>query len=235
MTEPWDSVDKETNDYIEMAQMAREAGDSEIADEIENHVDAINKRIEELEFQSMLSDEADSSDSFVHIHSGAGGTESCDWAAMLMRMYTRWAERRGFKVEMMDMQPGDEAGISRAILAIRGEFSYGFLKAENGVHRLVRISPFDSNKRRHTSFASVHVYPDIDDTIVVDINENDLRIKLAAARAVLAKLDDRRCARRREPRGGRVRVPHLDRGRASAGGRRGGGRGERSPACPVAG
>jgi len=176
VVEPWDAVDKETNDYLEMAEMAQEADDADLATEIENHVDVINKRIEELEFQSMLSDEADSSDCFVHIHSGAGGTESCDWASMLMRMYTRWAERRGFKVELMDLQEGDEAGISRAIMAIRGEFAFGFLKAENGVHRLVRISPFDSNKRRHTSFASVHVYPDIDDTIEVDINENDLRI-----------------------------------------------------------
>lgn len=156
--------------------MAQEADDAELATEIENHVEVINKRIEELEFQSMLSDEADASDCYVHIHSGAGGTESCDWAGMLMRMYTRWAERKNFKIELVDLQEGDEAGISRAVLSIKGEFAFGFLKAENGVHRLVRISPFDANKRRHTSFASVHVYPDIDDTIVVDINEGDLRI-----------------------------------------------------------
>jgi peptide chain release factor 2 len=174
--EPWEAVDKETTDYLEMAEMAREAEDQELATEIENHVEVINKRIEELELESMLSDEADSSDCFLQVHSGAGGTESCDWASMLMRMYTRWAERRKFKVELVDIQEGDEAGISRATLAIRGEFAFGYMKAENGVHRLVRISPFDANKRRHTSFASVHVYPDIDDTIVVDINENDLRI-----------------------------------------------------------
>lgn len=173
---PWDAVDKDAGDYLEMAEMAKEADDAELADEIESQVAIINKRVEELEFKSMLSDEADVSDCFVHVHSGAGGTESCDWASMLMRMYVRWAERRGFKVEMMDLQAGDEAGISRAVFAIKGEYAFGFLNAENGVHRLVRISPFDANKRRHTSFASVHVYPDIDDTIVVDINESDLRI-----------------------------------------------------------
>ena len=174
--EPWEAVDKDTADFLEMAQMAKEAGDQELADEIEAHVPLISQRVEELEFQSMLSDEADSSDCFLQVHSGAGGTESCDWAGMLMRMYTRWAERKNFKVELIDIQEGDEAGISRVTLAIRGEYAFGFLKAENGVHRLVRISPFDANKRRHTSFASVHVYPDIDDTIEVDINENDLRI-----------------------------------------------------------
>lgn len=176
MVEPWEAVDKEALDYLEMAEMAKEADDKELAVEIENHLPTIAERVEELEFQSMLSDEADASDCFLQVHSGAGGTESCDWAGMLMRMYTRWAERKKFKVELIDIQEGDEAGISRATLAIRGEFAFGFLKAENGVHRLVRISPFDSNKRRHTSFASVHVYPDIDDTIEVDINENDLRI-----------------------------------------------------------
>lgn len=176
MVEPWEAVDKEALDYLEMAEMAREADDKELATEIENHLPTIEARVDELEFQSMLSDEADASDCFLQVHSGAGGTESCDWAGMLMRMYSRWAERKKFKVELIDIQEGDEAGISRATLAIRGEFSFGFLKAENGVHRLVRISPFDSNKRRHTSFASVHVYPDIDDTIEVDINENDLRI-----------------------------------------------------------
>ncbi len=176
MVIPWDAVDKETTDYLEMAEMAKEADDEELAAEIEGHVDVINKKIEELEFQSMLSDEADVSDCFLQVHSGAGGTESCDWASMLLRMYSRWAERKGFKLELIDIQEGDEAGISRAVIGIRGEFAFGFLKAENGVHRLVRISPFDANKRRHTSFASVHVYPDIDDTIEVNIDENDLRI-----------------------------------------------------------
>jgi peptide chain release factor 2 len=176
VVEPWEAVDKETADYLEMAQMAKEAGDDDLAAEIEAHVPSITKRVEELEFQSMLSDEADSSDCFLQVHSGAGGTESCDWAGMLLRMYSRWAERKKFKVELIDVQEGDEAGVSRATLAIRGEYAFGFLKSENGVHRLVRISPFDANKRRHTSFASVHVYPDIDDTIEVDINENDLRI-----------------------------------------------------------
>ena len=129
-----------------------------------------------LEFQSMLSDPDAACDAYLFIHAGAGGTESCDWANMLLRMYTRWAERRGFDVKLVDLQPGDEAGITRANLLVRGEFAFGFLNAESGVHRLVRISPFDANKRRHTSFASVHAYPDIDDSIEVEINDKDLRI-----------------------------------------------------------
>jgi peptide chain release factor 2 len=159
-----------------MAELAAAENDSALTAELEEHVSLLSKRVDDLEFKSMLSDEADVSDCFLHIHPGAGGTESCDWASMLLRMYTRWAERKGFKVEMVDLQPGDGAGISRATLAIRGEYAYGLLKAENGVHRLVRISPFDANKRRHTSFASVYAYADIDDSIVVDIQDKDLKI-----------------------------------------------------------
>lgn len=176
VVEPWEAVDGEVGDFLEMAELAREAGDAGLAEEIAAQVEVIRARVEELEFESMLSDEADVSDCFLQVHSGAGGTESCDWAGMLFRMYSRWAERRGFGVELIDMQEGDEAGISRATLLIRGEFAFGFLKGESGVHRLVRISPFDSNKRRHTSFASVHVYPDVDNSIEVEINEGDLRI-----------------------------------------------------------
>lgn len=176
VVEPWEAIDNEVIAYLEMAEMAEEAEDEDLAAEIISQTEATVKKHEELEFKSMLSDEADISDCFVHIHPGAGGTESCDWASLLLRMYTRWGEQKGFKVEMIDLIPGDEAGISRATIAVRGEYAYGFLKAESGVHRLVRISPFDSNKRRHTSFTSIHVYPDINDDIEVDIDEKDLRI-----------------------------------------------------------
>jgi peptide chain release factor 2 len=136
----------------------------------------IQKKIDELEFKSILGDEADRCDAILGINSGAGGTESCDWAQMLLRMYTRYAEVHGFKVEFIDQLAGEEAGIKNATLIIRGGFAFGYLKAESGVHRLVRISPFDANKRRHTSFASVDVTPDIGDDIKVEVNEGDLRI-----------------------------------------------------------
>jgi len=124
----------------------------------------------------MLSGEADKNNCFLQIHPGAGGTESCDWAQMLLRMYYRWAERHNYDIEEIDMQPGEEAGIKNAILAIKGEYAYGYLKVENGIHRLVRISPFDANKRRHTSFASVYVYPEVDDNIEIIIKDEDLRV-----------------------------------------------------------
>lgn len=176
VAEPWTAVAADVDSYLEMAQMAQTDDDDDLGKEIEAQLEELQQRVEALEFQSMLSDEADISDCYLHVHPGAGGTESCDWAGMLLRMYTRYAERRGFKVELIDLIPGDEAGISRATLAIRGEYAYGFLKSETGIHRLVRISPFDANKRRHTSFASVGATPDISQDIVVDINENDLRI-----------------------------------------------------------
>jgi peptide chain release factor 2 len=176
IVEPWEALDRDVTNHLEMAEMARAEGDESMAAELEAEARELANRVDDLEFRSMLSNEADISDCFLHIHPGAGGTESCDWASMLLRMYTRWAERKGFTVEMMDLQPGEGAGISRATLAIHGEYAFGFLKAENGVHRLVRISPFDANKRRHTSFASVFAYPDIDDSIDIDIQEKDLRI-----------------------------------------------------------
>lgn len=130
--------------------------------------------IEELEFKNMLSEEADSFDAVLQITAGAGGTESCDWASMLMRMYQMWSDKHGFKVKELNFQEGDVAGIKTVTLGIEGEFAFGWLKGENGVHRLVRISPFDSNAKRHTSFASVYVYPMIDDTIEIDINPADI-------------------------------------------------------------
>jgi peptide chain release factor 2 len=135
--------------------------------------------IEDIEFRNMLSDEGDSLSAVLQITAGAGGTESCDWAAMLMRMYLMWAEKQGYKVKELNYQEGDVAGIKTVTLEIEGDFSFGYLKGENGVHRLVRISPFDSNAKRHTSFASVYVYPLVDDTIEIEINPADIEITTA--------------------------------------------------------
>jgi peptide chain release factor 2 len=144
--------------------------------EINQHAESITKRLAEFELRSFLSNEEDSKNAILSIHPGAGGTESQDWASMLLRMYLRWAEAHGFATETMDYQDGEEAGIKSATLEIKGDFAYGFLKAESGVHRLVRISPFDANKRRHTSFASVFVYPETDEDINIEINPDDLKI-----------------------------------------------------------
>jgi peptide chain release factor 2 len=136
----------------------------------------LNKAVEDAEFKNMLSGKDDDKNCLLTIHSGAGGTEAQDWADMLLRMYLRWGEQNGYKMTVLDLLEGDGAGIKSATVEVTGEFAYGYLKAENGVHRLVRISPFDSNKRRHTSFASVFVIPEIDDTIEIEINPADLRI-----------------------------------------------------------
>jgi peptide chain release factor 2 len=135
------------------------------------------KAIEELEFKNMLGEKEDALSAVLQINSGAGGTESCDWAGMLMRMYMMWGEKNGYKVTEQDRQAGDVAGVKSVTLQFDGEFAYGYLKGENGVHRLVRISPFDSNARRHTSFASVYVYPLVDDTIEIEVKESDLEIQ----------------------------------------------------------
>ena len=139
-------------------------------------IDDIEKRVRNFELELILNGKFDANNAYLTIHPGAGGTESQDWASMLLRMYMRWAERKGFDVELVDYQPGDEAGIKSATLYIKGEFAYGYLKYEKGVHRLVRISPFDANKRRHTSFASVNVMPELEDEIDIEINPDDLRI-----------------------------------------------------------
>jgi peptide chain release factor 2 len=161
---------------LEMGELLQEQPDEDMAAEVATEATRCRARLEALEFQAMLSDEIDPNNCFVHIQPGAGGTESCDWAGMLLRLYTRWAERKKFQVKLTDLLEGDEAGITRAVLHIKGEFAFGYLKAESGIHRLVRISPFDSQKRRHTSFASVHVTPELDDTIEVEILDKDLRI-----------------------------------------------------------
>ncbi len=149
--------------------------------ELLGEAERLGKSVESFELQTMLRGPDDGRDAILTIHPGAGGTESQDWAEMLKRMYVRWAERRGYSVAVLDEQPGEEAGIKSVSLEIKGEYAYGFLKAEKGVHRLVRISPYDSQARRHTSFASVFVYPDIDDTIEVDLREEDIKMDVFRA------------------------------------------------------
>ena len=150
--------------------------DTGMLSEVQTELNRIEKEIGEFELQAMLSGEHDKANAILSIHPGAGGTESQDWAEILLRMYLRWAERRGYKAEINDYQPGEGAGIKSVTITVSGEFAYGYLRAENGVHRLVRISPFDANKRRHTSFASVFVFPELEDDVKVDIREDDLRI-----------------------------------------------------------
>ncbi len=177
--EPLEAFQKKLDDAEAMAELIDEAGGedkSAYEAELETLVAGLAGEIDRLEIHSFLSGPHDSSNAIMSIHSGAGGTESCDWAEMLFRMYSRWAERSGFQVEVQDLQEGEEAGISRVTFRIVGENAYGYAKAERGVHRLVRISPFDSNQRRHTSFCAVDVIAEIDDDVEVEINEDDLRI-----------------------------------------------------------
>jgi peptide chain release factor 2 len=169
-------LDRSFHDTVEMIDLAGAEGDANLVKESEDALKQLAARSGELEMQSLFSGEADGSDCYLEIHAGAGGTESQDWASMLFRMYTRWAERHGFKVDFIEESPGEEAGIKSATIQIKGENAFGWAKTESGVHRLVRISPFDSNARRHTSFASVWVYPVVDDTIEVEIVDKDLRI-----------------------------------------------------------
>jgi peptide chain release factor 2 len=173
---PWKRLAAEVTDIRAMADLLAEDDDAELAAELQQALVALESGVEALELRTMLQGEDDHREAIVTIHPGAGGTESQDWAEMLVRMYTRWAERRGFQVNVLDLEPAQEAGIKRATIEIKGESAYGFLKAERGVHRLVRISPFDAQSRRHTSFASVFVYPLVEDDIEIEINEGDLRI-----------------------------------------------------------
>jgi len=169
-------IDSELDELAEMIELAEAEGDAELEQEALQSLEALDTRVHALEIDSLLSGEADQADCYIEIHAGAGGTESQDWAEMLLRMYLRWAESRGFKGEVIQLSPGEEAGIKSATILIKGEKAFGWAKTESGVHRLVRISPFDSSARRHTSFASVWVYPVVDEDIEVDINEADLRI-----------------------------------------------------------
>ena len=172
----WQSIADKLADAEAALELAVEEDDADFADEARAAAPAIATELDTLELRTLLGSEDDISSAIVEINAGAGGTDAQDWAEMLLRMYTRWAEKQGHKVGLLDRQDGEEAGIKSATLQVDGEYAYGFLKAEMGVHRLVRISPFDSNARRQTAFAAVAVYPDIDQEIVVDINEGDLRI-----------------------------------------------------------
>ena len=172
----YDKLVQEFDENVELIGLAEAEDDKEILSEAEEALRALAEKARKLELEAMLSGEADPNDCFIEIHAGAGGTESQDWASMLRRLYLRWSESRGFKVEMVEESLGEEAGIKTGVVKIVGPNSYGWLKTESGVHRLVRISPFDSNARRHTSFASVWVYPVVDDSIEVEIDNKDLRV-----------------------------------------------------------
>lgn len=172
----WTELNQKHVNLSEFIELAQAEEDETLSSEIDSEMISLQTAIEDLEFKNMLSGKDDDKNCILTIHSGAGGTEAQDWADMLMRMYFRWGEQNGYKMTLIDMLEGDGAGIKSATIEVVGEFAYGYTKAETGVHRLVRISPFDSNKRRHTSFASVSVIPEVDDSIEIDINPADLRI-----------------------------------------------------------
>ncbi len=172
--ESYSKLAGELSDLTELSGLVESDGDE--ARELEASVRTLDENVRKMEFATLLSGPDDHRDVIVTIHSGAGGTESQDWAEMLFRMYNRWAERRHFEVELMDYQPGDEAGLKSSTMEIKGDYAFGFLKSESGVHRLVRISPFDANARRHTSFVSVHVFPVVQDNIDIEIKDEDIRI-----------------------------------------------------------
>jgi len=169
-------METQLQDNCDLIEMGEAEGDEAVVKESEKALEDLKKRAEKCQLESLLSGEADSNDAFLEVNAGAGGTEAQDWAQMLLRMYMRWAEKHGYKISVLEQSDGEEAGIKSATIRIEGDQAYGWLKTENGVHRLVRISPFDSNARRHTSFASVAISPVIDDNIEIDVEEKDLRI-----------------------------------------------------------
>lgn len=172
----WKRQKNSLDDLALLSDMAAEEDDEHAQEEIRNELESLSVSIRDDELKMMLGSEQDSMNAILSIHAGAGGTEAQDWAEMLLRMYLRWAERKGFSATIIDYLPGDEAGLKSVTLTLRGEYAFGYAKAEIGIHRLVRISPFDAGARRHTSFASVFVYPEVDDRIIIDIDEKDLRI-----------------------------------------------------------
>jgi peptide chain release factor 2 len=174
--DPWRVLQGRVEELVALSELLEVEEDAELLSEWERGLESLTSGVEALELRTMLQGDDDHREALVTIHPGAGGTESQDWAEMLIRMYTRWAERHDFDVTVLDLQPGEEAGIKSATLEIKGPSAYGYLKAEAGVHRLVRISPFDAQSRRHTSFASVFVYPLVDDDIEIEIDEGDLRV-----------------------------------------------------------
>ena len=172
----WGKLKAEVEDAKGYLELAQEENDEETLREISAKVARVEQDVQAAEFRRMLGGENDPNNAIVSIHAGAGGTEAQDWSDMLQRMYLRWCERKGFQTEIIDYLPGEEAGVKSVTFTVNGDYAYGYLKAESGIHRLVRISPFDAGKRRHTSFASVFVYPEIQEDIVVEINEDDLRV-----------------------------------------------------------
>ena len=179
--EPFEGLMGRVQSALELEEMLALEPDEAMGADVEREIGEIEPALEQLRMRALLSGPDDHRDAQIEISAGAGGTEAQDWASMIMRMYTRWAERRGYEIEILDMSEGEEAGIKGAVLEIKGEFAYGFLKAESGVHRLVRISPFDSQARRHTSFASVHVIPAIDEEINIEIREEDIKMDVFRA------------------------------------------------------
>ncbi len=175
-TEDWKDIRRRIDDVGVLMELGEEAGDSSVDDEISTELGTIDKALADLEFRNMLSGVDDPKNCILSIHAGAGGTEAQDWAEMLMRMYLRWSERRGYKTFLLDEQAGEGAGLKSVDIEVQGPYAYGYLRAENGVHRLVRISPFDANARRHTSFASVFVYPEIEEDVDIEIKPADLEI-----------------------------------------------------------
>ncbi len=171
-----DEITSELNDNVELLELGEAEDDQEFVKEAEEAISALNGKVEKARIQALLSGEADGNDCYLEIHPGAGGTEAQDWASIMLRMYTRWAESHGYKLEWLEESAGEEAGIKSVTLRVNGTDAYGWLKTESGVHRLVRISPFDSSARRHTSFASVWIYPVIDENIEVEVEEKDLRV-----------------------------------------------------------
>jgi len=172
----WGAIEESVEDLEVLLELGQEEGDEELIGELESKLGNVEKALQKQELSMLFSEKTDSADAILEINPGAGGTEAQDWAEMLLRMYLRWAERRDFKIQILDQQPGDEAGIKSATVNVKGENAFGLLKAEIGVHRLVRISPFDANSRRHTSFASVFVFPDMENDIEIEIDDKDLRI-----------------------------------------------------------
>lgn len=180
-TSSYNNLNKEVEANKEVLELLELEYSEELATELENEINTLSTNIDDLEIATLLNGEYASSDCYLEIHPGAGGTESCDWASMLLRMYQRFCDKMNYKYELIEQQAGEEAGIKSATLHIKGEYAYGYLKCESGVHRLVRISPFDSNKRRHTSFASVSVVPEIDQNINIEIKDEDIRIDVYCA------------------------------------------------------
>ncbi len=174
--ENWQVLLAELEELTTLTKLAEDEEDPALESELQTHLEKLQKKVADFEIQTVLSGEDDRKNAILAIHSGAGGTEACDWANMLFRMYIRFLDSRGFAYQVIDLQPGEEAGIKSATVEVKGDYAYGYLKAESGVHRLVRISPFDANKRRHTSFASVFVYPEIEDNIQVDIKDEEIKI-----------------------------------------------------------